>query len=62
VTEYRRGDRVVVRTTAGEVLAKELKRRTATRLELISLNPEFRDRVLELKEVSWMGRILWASQ
>jgi len=62
VTEYRRGDRVVVRTLSGEVLAKELKRRTATRLELISLNPEFRDRVVEIKDVSWMGRILWASQ
>lgn len=62
VTEYRRGDRVVVRTTSGEVLAKELKRRTATRLELMSLNPEFRDRTLEVKDVSWMGRILWASQ
>lgn len=62
VTQYRRGDRVVVRTAAGEVLAKELKRRTATRLELMSLNPAFRDRVLELKDVSWMGRILWASQ
>lgn len=62
VDAYRRGDRVVVRTVQGEVLAKELKRRTASRLELKSLNPEFRDRVLELKDVSWMGRILWASQ
>ena len=62
VSEYRRGDRVVVRTLEGEVLAKELRRRTATRLELKSLNPEFRDRTLDLKEVSWMGRILWASQ
>lgn len=61
-SEYRRGDRVVVRTVEGEVLAKELKRRTPTRLELKSLNPDFRDRVLEMKDVSWMGRILWASQ
>ena len=62
VTEYRRGDRVVVRTLEGEVLAKELKRRTAGRVELASLNPDFPDRTLELKDVSWMGRILWASQ
>jgi len=61
-TEYRRGDRVVVRTLAGEVLAKELIRRTATRLELKSLNPEFRDRTFAIKEVSWIGRILWISQ
>lgn len=62
VSEYRRGDRVVVRTLEGEVLAKELKRRTQTRLELKSLNPEFQDRTLDLKDISWMGRILWASQ
>lgn len=62
VSEYRRGDRVVVRTLEGEVLAKELARRTATRLELKSLNPEFPDRILELRDISWMGRILWASQ
>src|SRR5579863_905073 len=35
----RRGDRVVVRTRSGEVMAKELKRRTAKAIELSSLNP-----------------------
>src|SRR5271154_6503404 len=35
----RRGDRVVVRTLAGEVMAKELARRSARRVELKSLNP-----------------------
>lgn len=62
VVDYRRGDRVVVRTTAGEVLAKELRRLTDLRLELVSLNPAFGDRTLDRREVSWMGRILWASQ
>lgn len=62
VSEYRKGDRVVVRTVDGEVLAKELRRRTAQRLELASLNPEFQDRTLDLKDIFWMGRILWASQ
>ena len=36
----RRGDRVVVRTTSGEVMAKQLARRSARRVELKSLNPE----------------------
>ena len=62
VSDYRRGDRVVVRTIEGEVLAKELKRLTGTLIELKSLNPDFQDRTLELRDVSWMGRILWASQ
>ena len=35
----RRGDRVVVRTRGGEVMAKELQRRSARRVELRSLNP-----------------------
>lgn len=58
----RRGDRVVTKTIAGEVLAKELKRQTAKTIELKSLNPEHPDRVLALNEVSWIARILWASQ
>ena len=45
-TPIRRGDRVVVRTTGGEVMVKELKRRTAKTLELQSLNPAHADRVL----------------
>ena len=58
----RRGDRVVVRTRAGEVMAKELKRRSAKSIELKSLNPEHPDRTLTASEVLWIARILWASQ
>jgi phage repressor protein C with HTH and peptisase S24 domain len=58
----RRGDRVVVRTKEGEVLAKELRRRTARTIELKSLNPEHEDRVLAAEEVAWIARILWSSQ
>ena len=58
----RRGDRVVLRTNAGEVMAKQLARRSAKRIELKSLNPEHRDRSFDLMEVAWMHRITWASQ
>ncbi|PHS28141.1 MAG: DNA-binding protein [Robiginitomaculum sp.] len=58
----RRGDRVVVRTCEGEVLAKELRRMTDTKIELASLNPEYPDRVLARKDVDWIARIVWASQ
>jgi phage repressor protein C with HTH and peptisase S24 domain len=58
----RRGDRVVLRTVKGEVMAKQLARRSARRIELVSLNPDFRDFSLDLAEVAWMHRILWASQ
>jgi phage repressor protein C with HTH and peptisase S24 domain len=58
----RRGDRVVVRTREGEVLAKELVRRSARRIELASLNPAFPDRGFDIDEVTWIARIIWASQ
>lgn len=58
----RRGDRVVVKTREGEVMAKELGRVTADTIELNSLNAEFESRVLPLKDIVWMARIVWASQ
>ena len=58
----RRGDRVVVKTRDGEVMAKELKRRTPSVIELRSLNAEHEDRVLMAEDVLWMARILWVSQ
>jgi phage repressor protein C with HTH and peptisase S24 domain len=58
----RRGDRVVVRTRGGEVMAKELKRRTSKTVELKSLNAEHEDRQLSVGEIEWIARIVWASQ
>ncbi|MBC7801383.1 MAG: helix-turn-helix transcriptional regulator [Gemmatimonadaceae bacterium] len=58
----RRGDRVVARTVGGEVMAKQLARRSAKRIELKSLNPEHRDRSFDLTDVAWVHRIVWASQ
>jgi len=58
----RRGDRVVVRTLRGEVMTKQLSRRSARRIELRSLNPEHPNYSFDLTEVSWMHRIVWASQ
>jgi phage repressor protein C with HTH and peptisase S24 domain len=58
----RRGDRVVVRTMSGQVMAKQLARRSARRVELKSLNPEHTDYSFDLTEVNWMHRIVWASQ
>lgn len=60
--EPRRGDRVVVRTTGGELLVKELARVTGRSVELASLTRDGQDRVLDLAEVVWIARILWASQ
>ena len=58
----RRGDRVVVKTTAGEVMAKQLGRRTMRRIELHSFNPAFEDRLFDLTDITFMHRIIWSSQ
>lgn len=58
----RRGDRVIVKTTRGEVMAKQLARRSARKVELTSLNSSHPDRILDAEEVQWMARIVWASQ
>lgn len=58
----RKGDRVVVRTKDGEVMVKELRRRTPKSIELNSINPAHKDRTLPIRDVMWMARILWASQ
>jgi phage repressor protein C with HTH and peptisase S24 domain len=61
-TPIRRGDRVVVKTVEGEVMVRELKRRTAKTLELQSLNPGQADRTLAAAEVAWIARIVWTRQ
>jgi phage repressor protein C with HTH and peptisase S24 domain len=61
-TPIRRGDRVVVKARGGEVMVKEMKRRTAKTLELQSFNPVHVDRTLAVSDVEWIARIVWASQ
>ena len=52
----------MVKTKDGEVMVKELKRKTAKSVELKSLNAEHRDRTLPMSDVVWVARIVWASQ
>ncbi|MDP6270356.1 MAG: helix-turn-helix transcriptional regulator [Alphaproteobacteria bacterium] len=61
-SRIRRGDRVVVKTREGEVMAKELRRKSAARFDLHSLNQQAEDRLLPVGEVDWMARIVWVSQ
>jgi phage repressor protein C with HTH and peptisase S24 domain len=58
----RRRDRVVLKTTDGEVMAKELARRTARQVVLNSFNPSYEQRIIPVEEVAWIARIVWASQ
>jgi len=60
--QVRRGDRVVVKTRDGEVMAKILARQTANLVELHSLNPNHAPRLIDMSDVEWIARIIWASQ
>jgi len=58
----RRGDRVVVKTLAGEVMAKQLGRLTVQRIELKSFNAAYEDRTFAMNDIAFVHRIIWASQ
>jgi phage repressor protein C with HTH and peptisase S24 domain len=58
----KRGDRVVARTTGGEVMAKVLARKTQKVITLESLNADYPERAFKPSEIDWIARILWASQ
>jgi len=58
----RKGDRVVVCTTGGQILAQELRRRSAKTLEMMSLAKDQEDHVIPTEEIAWSARIMWARQ
>jgi phage repressor protein C with HTH and peptisase S24 domain len=58
----RRGDRVVVKTKEGEVMAKQLVRHSARRVELASLNPAHPNYSFDLADLVFIHRIVWAAQ
>lgn len=61
-SNIRRGDRVVVKTVGGEVMAKLLRRRSARKIDLQSLNPVHGDITLLVDDLEWIARVVWASQ
>lgn len=61
-SEVRRGDRVVVKLSTGEVMVKELVRESARQVELKSLNPLHENIIVPADSVLWMKRVLWVSQ
>lgn len=63
----RRGDRVVVKRLNGELLCRLLLRKTLTRVELGAFDVaqserNLGERSLDVTDIAWMHRIVWASQ
>lgn len=60
--QIRRGDRVVVRLNNGDIIARILHRQTADTVELQALDGSGEPRVFDMNGITWLARILWASQ
>ena len=60
--EARRGDRVVLKTLSGDLLVMQLVQRSAQKLVLAALNPDQPGLTVNLCDLVWMSRIVWASQ
>jgi phage repressor protein C with HTH and peptisase S24 domain len=58
----RKGDRVVVGLKNGDLLARELNRRTAKTLDVAPAPGMDEEQNLLLEEVSWVARVLWVRQ
>jgi phage repressor protein C with HTH and peptisase S24 domain len=59
----RKGDRIVVRTRPGEIVAGELKRRLAKSIELRPLgHADGAERTIPAEEVEGIARVMWARQ
>jgi phage repressor protein C with HTH and peptisase S24 domain len=61
-TPIQRGDRVVVKTSEGELTIGEMKRRTARTLELQALDSTGAERTLAASDIAWVARIVWVKQ
>jgi phage repressor protein C with HTH and peptisase S24 domain len=58
----RRGDRVTVMSPTGELLIKQLHRKSARRIELTSVTGQGGPVLLGVSAIKWMSRIIWVSQ
>jgi len=58
----RGGDRVVTRTQNGETLASEFVGKSPEQVMLRSFNGAMSNRAVDNRDISWIARIVWASQ
>jgi phage repressor protein C with HTH and peptisase S24 domain len=60
--QVRRQDRIVLKSRSGETVAGILVRRTAQRIELDPFHADESPKVYPVREIAWLGRIVWVSQ
>jgi phage repressor protein C with HTH and peptisase S24 domain len=60
--DLHRGDRVIVKTRSGDLMAKELVRQSGQKIELKPIGGGSAARSITKGDVAWMARILWVRQ
>ncbi len=61
-SKVRKGDRVVLKTIGGEVMAKEVVKQSARQIEIKSINPAHENRKIPTGDIVWIARVIWVSQ
>lgn len=62
IENLRRGDRIVIKTVVGNIMAKHLNRMGEKQISMTSLTDEYLDLTLDKDNILWIARILWVSQ
>lgn len=62
IAQLRRGDRVIAKLHNGPLVARVLHRQTTKNIQLALLADQEKPETIELKDIDWVARILWASQ
>lgn len=60
--EMRVGDKVIFKMNDGRLLLSELTSKTARSIDIKSLDKDEASNQINISDISWMARILWASQ
>lgn len=60
--QIHRGDRVIVKKTNGEIMAKVLRSRSESEITLTSVNPDYPELILRSADVAWISRVIWTTQ
>ncbi len=61
-TKIERGDRVVMKTGGGEIMAKQMLRESLRQVEVLPINTSMPPSIYAVRDIQWMTRIVWASQ
>ena len=58
----RKGDRAVFKLNNGEVMVKEVLKKTKGQYVLRSINSDYADIDIKDEDIQWYGRVAWVSQ